>query len=67
MDTDGTAYAIYQYKFQTTIDIYNEDGIEKEFAPRIKNFAIHEKNNFADSDYTPEYISTGDLPDESNY
>lgn len=64
VDTDGTAYAIYQYKFQTTIDIFNEDGIEKEFAPRLKNFAIHEKNNFENSDDTVEYVSEGELPDE---
>lgn len=65
VDTDGRAYAIYQYKFQTTIDIYNEDGIEKDFSPRLKHFAIYEKNNFNNSDDTPEYVSKGDLPNES--
>lgn len=65
VDTDGTAYAIYQYKFQTTLNIYNEDGVEKEFMPRIKHFAIHEKDNFEDNDLTPEYISRGDLPSEN--
>lgn len=64
VDTDGTAYAIYQYKFQTTINIHNEDGIEKEFSPRLKDFSIYEKNNFENSENTVEYISKGELPDE---
>lgn len=65
VDTDGTAYTIYQYKFQTTLNIYNEDGVEKEFEPRLKGFKLYEKNNFGDSDLTPEFISEGDIPDES--
>lgn len=65
VDTDGTAYSIYQYKFQTTLNIYNEDGIEKEFAPKIKQFTIHEKNNLEDLEQTIQYISTGELPNES--
>lgn len=65
VDTDGTAYTIYQYKFQTTLNIYNEDGVEKDFEPRIKGFKLYEKNNLEDSDYTPEFISEGDIPDES--
>lgn len=65
VDTDGTAYAIYQYKFQTTLNIYNEDGIDAEFMPKIKHFEIRGKNNFGNSEFTPEYISRGDLPDES--
>lgn len=65
VDTDGGAYAIHQYKFQTTLSLYNEDGIDKEFAPRLKNFEIFEKNNFEDLEETLQYISEGELPDES--
>ena len=61
----GNTYTIYQYKFQTTLNIYNEDGVEKEFEPRLKGFKLYEKNNFGDSDLTPEFISEGDIPDES--
>ena len=64
VDTEGTAYAIYQYKFQTTINIYNEDGVEPEFTGRLKSFELHDKNNFENLKGTKEYISIGELPNE---
>ena len=55
---------LYQYQFQTTINIQNEDGVDTEFMPAMREFEIHEKNNAGDSEFTPEFISEGELPEK---
>lgn len=65
VDIEGTAYLVYQYKFQTTLNIYNEDGVVKEFKPKIKGFKMYEKNNNEELEGTVQYISEGEIPDES--
>ncbi len=64
VDTTTKAFMVYQYKFQTTINIQNEDGVEPEFSPAIRSLDMYHKPNFANGEDT-EYMHTeGDIPDE---
>lgn len=63
VDTTTKAFMIYQYKFQTTINIQNLDGIEPEFTPAIREFEMHHKDNLGTEDaYNMD--SYADIPDE---
>lgn len=64
VDTDGTAYMIYAYKFQTTMYLQNTDGYDGEYSRALRHFEFFEKNNSENSEDTTEYISEGDLSDE---
>ena len=64
VDTTTKAFMVYQYKFQTTINVQNEDGVEPEFSPAIRSLDMYHKPNFANGEDT-EYMHTeGDIPDE---
>lgn len=63
VDTTTKAFMVYQYKFQTTINLQNEDGVEPEFTPAIRSLDMYHKPDFANED--TEYMHTeGDIPDE---
>ena len=64
VDTTTKAFMVYQYKFQTTINIQNEDGVEPEFSPAIRSLNMHHKPNFANGEDTKYMHTEGDIPDE---
>ena len=62
VDTTTKAFMVYQYRFQTTINIQNLDGIEPEFTPAIREFEMHHKDNLGTEDaYNMD--SYADIPD----
>lgn len=63
VDTTTKAFMIYQYKFQTTINIQNLDGIEPDFTPAIREFEMHHKDNLGTED-AYNIDSYADIPDE---
>ena len=64
VDTTTKAFMVYQYKFQTTINIQNEDGVEPEFSPAIRSLDMYHKPNFANGEDTAYMHTEGDIPDE---
>lgn len=66
VDTTTKAFMVYQYKFQSTINLQNEDGIEEEFSPALRNLEMTHRNNFGTED-SLEIFSEGDIPDEYKY
>lgn len=64
VDTTTKAFMVYQYKFQTTINIQNEDGVEPEFSPAIRSLNMYHKPNFANGEDTKYMHTEGDIPDE---
>lgn len=62
VEVSTKAYMVYQYKFQSTINIQNEDGIDYEFEPALRELEMHEKNK--EGTQINEVYSYGDIPDE---
>lgn len=63
VDTTTKAFMVYDYKFQSTINISNEDGIDPEFAPAIRELKMYNKDNLGTKD-APYMYTYGDIPDE---
>lgn len=62
VDTTTKAFMIYDYKFQSTINISNEDGIEPEFEPAIREVRMYNKDNLGTEDAI-QMFTEGDIPD----
>lgn len=63
VDTTTKAFMVYDYKFQSTINISNEDGIDPEFEPAIRELKMYHKDNLGTKEAM--YMFTeGDIPDE---
>lgn len=65
VDTEGTATMVYNYKFQTTIFISNEDGVKSDYSRALRSFSIDGSNTFGEDESMPHLTAEGDLPDEN--
>lgn len=63
VDTTTKAFMVYQYKFQSTINLQNEDGVDEEFMPAIRQLVMHEKNEYSNEN-SVEVFTQGEIPDE---
>ncbi len=62
VDTTTKAFMVYDFKFQATINISNEDGVDGEFEPAIRELRMSHKNDRG-TDNAPLIYTEGDIPD----
>lgn len=63
VDTTTKAFMVYDYKFQNTINICNEDGIDAEFEPAIRKLNMYNKDNLGTEDAI-QMFTEGDIPEK---
>lgn len=63
VDTTTKAFMVYDYKFQSTINISNEDGVIPEFEPAIRKLNMYNKDNLG-TDNAPKMFTQGDIPEK---